>query len=305
MSFRVEYKRASSGPVIFQRHVRFQVEMSQVTPTNGDPNIPIFAVNFILHSGLCLILLLNSLSPVTSHNENGMLWITGNIRRFRRLCEHIQSHLSRRVGPTKGIPPSPRAQRKGRPRESHSSRGMGKGTGRGTGSELSESSSCGSDTSERLRLSPSPSPSHSNTKPRYTSQVCPLSLPWMTSGPFFTLSFLSDRRKRNAIVTLRGLGKPTTVWKTTIIGRIKVKVRVGAKVKGWLMGPKLRDPHSVIHPFMAPGVMEKQRTMCSVLCLDTTVWQYPHHLCFSFSLPFLRLSSAVISVTHSSNAFFF
>ncbi|CAG0883813.1 unnamed protein product [Darwinula stevensoni] len=145
MSFRVEYKRASSGPVIFQRHVRFQVEMSQVTPTNGDPNISIFAVNFILHSG--------------------------NLRRFRRLCEHIQSHLSRRVGPTKGIPPSPRAQRKGRPREPPSSRGLGKGTGRGTGSELSESSSCGSDTSERLRLSPSPSPSHSNTKPRYTSQT--------------------------------------------------------------------------------------------------------------------------------------
>jgi hypothetical protein len=51
---------------------------------------------------------------------------TGNIRRFRRVCEHIQSQVcSRRP------PPSPRATRK-------------------FTTELSESSSCGSDTSERL-----------------------------------------------------------------------------------------------------------------------------------------------------------
>jgi hypothetical protein len=50
----------------------------------------------------------------------------GNIRRFRRVCEHIQSQVcSRRP------PPSPRATRK-------------------FTTELSESSSCGSDTSERL-----------------------------------------------------------------------------------------------------------------------------------------------------------
>ncbi|KAJ9589454.1 hypothetical protein L9F63_017357, partial [Diploptera punctata] len=49
-----------------------------------------------------------------------------NIRRFRRVCEHIQSQVcSRRP------PPSPRATRK-------------------FTTELSESSSCGSDTSERL-----------------------------------------------------------------------------------------------------------------------------------------------------------
>ncbi|XP_023727635.1 serine/threonine-protein kinase BRSK2-like [Cryptotermes secundus] len=52
--------------------------------------------------------------------------LSGNIRRFRRVCEHIQSQVcSRRP------PPSPRATRK-------------------FTTELSESSSCGSDTSERL-----------------------------------------------------------------------------------------------------------------------------------------------------------
>lgn len=48
----------------------------------------------------------------------------GNIRRFRRLCEHIQKQLF-----TRRPPPSPRAQRK-------------------FTTELSESSSCGSDSSE-------------------------------------------------------------------------------------------------------------------------------------------------------------
>ena len=66
---------------------------------------------------------------------------TGNIRRFRRICEHIQSMVcvSRRVAP----PASPRAKRR-------STRG----------GELSESESIGSDTSERMsdRLAPLPSP---------------------------------------------------------------------------------------------------------------------------------------------------
>nr|CAD7429455.1 unnamed protein product [Timema monikensis] len=52
--------------------------------------------------------------------------LKSNIRRFRRVCEHIQSQVcSRRP------PPSPRATRK-------------------FTTDLSESSSCGSDTSERL-----------------------------------------------------------------------------------------------------------------------------------------------------------
>lgn len=48
----------------------------------------------------------------------------GNIRRFRRVCEHIQAQVC-----TRRPPPSPRAQRK-------------------FTTELSESSSCGSDSSE-------------------------------------------------------------------------------------------------------------------------------------------------------------
>lgn len=50
----------------------------------------------------------------------------GNIRRFRRVCEHIQSQVCSRHPPS-----SPRASRK-------------------FTTELSESSSCGSDTSDRL-----------------------------------------------------------------------------------------------------------------------------------------------------------
>lgn len=67
----------------------------------------------------------------------------GNIRRFRRVCEHIQAQVcSRNVGinlggQSRAAPPSPRASRK-------------------FTTEMSESSSCGSDTSERLFLSPHP-----------------------------------------------------------------------------------------------------------------------------------------------------
>jgi len=69
--------------------------------------------------------------------------VSGNIRRFRRVCEHIQSQVcSRNVGinlggQSRAAPPSPRASRK-------------------FATEMSESSSCGSDTSERLFLSPHP-----------------------------------------------------------------------------------------------------------------------------------------------------
>lgn len=100
-SFRVEYRRGSAGPAMFQRQVRFQVDLSSVAK---DPQDPLYAITFTL--------------------------LSGNIRRFRRLCELIQAQVcSRRP------PPSPRAQRK-------------------FAQELSESSSCGSDTSERLSPHP-------------------------------------------------------------------------------------------------------------------------------------------------------
>ncbi|CAL4086405.1 unnamed protein product, partial [Meganyctiphanes norvegica] len=50
MSFRVEYKRGSGGPAVFQRHVRFQVDITPVCPPH-DPN-PLYAINFILLSGI-------------------------------------------------------------------------------------------------------------------------------------------------------------------------------------------------------------------------------------------------------------
>ena len=61
---------------------------------------------------------------------------SGNIRRFRRICEHIQSMV---CAARRAPPASPRAQRR-----------------TGKGQEMSESSSCGSDTSERItdRLGP-------------------------------------------------------------------------------------------------------------------------------------------------------
>ncbi|KAL0130619.1 hypothetical protein PUN28_002330 [Cardiocondyla obscurior] len=111
MSFRVEYKRGSTAPAMFQRQVRFQVDISAISK---QPNEPLFAITFTL--------------------------LSGNIRRFRRVCEHIQSQVcSRNVGMNLGgqsraAPPSPRASRK-------------------FATEMSESSSCGSDTSERLFLS--------------------------------------------------------------------------------------------------------------------------------------------------------
>ena len=79
---------------------------------------------------------------IKSDNKLNLIF-AGNIRRFRRVCEHIQSQVcSRNVsmnlgGQSRAAPPSPRASRK-------------------FTTEMSESSSCGSDTSERLFLSPHP-----------------------------------------------------------------------------------------------------------------------------------------------------
>lgn len=118
MSFRVEYKRGATGPTMFQRNVRLQVDITQANSgrpvlgneQNGGGDLPaIFCINFTL--------------------------ISGNIRRFKRICEHIQSQVLSRRPPT-----SPRTYRK-------------------FNTELSESSSCGSDRSDRL----SPTPMHSLT----------------------------------------------------------------------------------------------------------------------------------------------
>lgn len=66
MSFRVEYKRNGTGPAMFQRHVRFQVDVSAICK-QGDVADLLYAITFTL--------------------------LSGNIRRFRRICEHIQSQV--------------------------------------------------------------------------------------------------------------------------------------------------------------------------------------------------------------------
>ena len=77
---------------------------------------------------------------VQSNNNIIKKYFSGNIRRFRRICEHIQSMVcvSRRPAPP---PASPRAQRRS---------GAKPGAG-----NISESESVGSDTSEKTdRLTP-------------------------------------------------------------------------------------------------------------------------------------------------------
>lgn len=52
MSFRVEYKRGSTGPAMFQRHVRFQVDISAITKQTGDNSKEhLYAITFTLLSG--------------------------------------------------------------------------------------------------------------------------------------------------------------------------------------------------------------------------------------------------------------
>ncbi|KAG8232921.1 hypothetical protein J437_LFUL011030, partial [Ladona fulva] len=134
MSFRVEYKRGTTAPAMFQRQVRFQVDISPVSrPEGGSANIQIS----------------HGLGQPTSEGDsvgngsNGssareylyaitFTLLSGNIRRFRRVCEHIQLQVCSCSSGRRGGPPaSPRAARK-------------------FPAELSESSSCGSDTSDRL-----------------------------------------------------------------------------------------------------------------------------------------------------------
>lgn len=102
MSFRVEYKRPGST-TMFQRNVRFHVDISIVgdgSPNGGashDSKPSVYCISFTL--------------------------LSGPIRRFKRICEHIQAQiLGRRPGSH-----SPRFSR------------------RPPTSELSDSSSCGSE----------------------------------------------------------------------------------------------------------------------------------------------------------------
>ncbi|XP_050358436.1 serine/threonine-protein kinase BRSK2 [Nymphalis io] len=82
MSFRVEYKRGSNAPAMFQRHVRFQVDISTITKAPGENGKEyLYAITFTL--------------------------LSGNIRRFRRVCEVVQSAVCRAPGAARLAPPHP------------------------------------------------------------------------------------------------------------------------------------------------------------------------------------------------------
>ncbi|XP_067135494.1 serine/threonine-protein kinase BRSK2-like isoform X1 [Centruroides vittatus] len=116
MSFRVEYKRPG-GPAMFQRNVRFHVDITLVSGDGDSVEL--------------------SSTPSSDKVEGGespavycisFTLISGPIRRFKRICEHIQAQILGR-------------------RPNHSPRISRRPT-----AELSESSSCGSES-----LSPTPS----------------------------------------------------------------------------------------------------------------------------------------------------
>ncbi|CRK93040.1 CLUMA_CG006585, isoform A, partial [Clunio marinus] len=73
MSFRLEYKRGSTGPTMVQRYVRIQVDVNPICK-QGDVADLLFAITFTL--------------------------LSGNIRRFRRICEHIQAQVCSKRYPT-------------------------------------------------------------------------------------------------------------------------------------------------------------------------------------------------------------
>lgn len=73
MSFRVEYKRGSTAPAMFQRQVRFRVDVSTITKQTGEsPQEYLYAITFTLLSGnihnvptvLCVRFIFVNLFPV-------------------------------------------------------------------------------------------------------------------------------------------------------------------------------------------------------------------------------------------------
>lgn len=120
MSFRVEYKRPG-GPTMFQRNIRFHVDITAVSAG------PISEVSHAATNGLDRF---NNGDKPSVYCISFTL-ISGPIRRFKRICEHIQAQiLGRRPNMSPRISRRPTA-------------------------ELSDSSSCGSES-----LSPTPTHAH-------------------------------------------------------------------------------------------------------------------------------------------------
>ncbi|KAL1379549.1 hypothetical protein pipiens_000488, partial [Culex pipiens pipiens] len=120
MSFRVEYKRGGTGPTMFQRHVRIQVDINTICK-QGDVNDMLFAITFTL--------------------------ISGNIRRFRRICEHIQAQVCSKRYPAAMASPTNQAQRD---RERERERDREQHNNKVSTTSVAESISCGSDSSDRV-----------------------------------------------------------------------------------------------------------------------------------------------------------
>ena len=109
VSFRLEYKRGSTAPAMFQRQVKTcLIKHNQLSQPKPKTNIKhkktniskVGFANHCTHKLTCCVQVRMQvdLSPVAaSETPAGCLHaitftlISGNIRRFRRICEHIQS----------------------------------------------------------------------------------------------------------------------------------------------------------------------------------------------------------------------
>lgn len=145
LSFRVEYRRGGfSGPAtMFQRNVRFQVDIAQAGGCVGSDSdsdhkprrsYNIYCITFVLISGtrpLLPILAINLRLRIITHSFR---IFKGPVRRFKRICEHIQAQI---IGKR---PPSTLSSRR-------------KGSSSIIGGDMSDSSSCGG-SSERLFVPP-------------------------------------------------------------------------------------------------------------------------------------------------------
>nr|XP_027194566.1 serine/threonine-protein kinase BRSK2-like [Dermatophagoides pteronyssinus] len=122
MSFRLDYRRPGGTTSMFQRNIRIQVDIACATPPSNDGSIP--SPNFDT----------NAIERPTIYCITFTL-LSGPVRRFRRICEHISGYILGRRSTS--APRSPRMSR--RPTR-----------------ELSDTSSCGSCASDSL----SPTPTH-------------------------------------------------------------------------------------------------------------------------------------------------
>jgi hypothetical protein len=76
MSFRLEYKRGSTGPTMFQRYVRIQVDVNPICK-QGDVADLLFAITFTLLSGeLRMIFFSKFLSKNISNNANDLFFLS-------------------------------------------------------------------------------------------------------------------------------------------------------------------------------------------------------------------------------------